>query len=47
MFEALSNGTYDYYNSSFSTGGGCGMPTWFPGQYQTDIIRDKALGHIE
>ncbi|EFJ52546.1 hypothetical protein VOLCADRAFT_86751 [Volvox carteri f. nagariensis] len=43
--DALTDGTYNLYNSSFSLN--CGPSQAMMGQYQTDVIRDKALAYIE
>ena len=45
-FEALTTGTYALYNSTFSLNCGPSTPP-LSGQYQTDLIRDKALAYIE
>ncbi|KXZ50457.1 hypothetical protein GPECTOR_16g631 [Gonium pectorale] len=44
LFDALTQGTYSLMNSCFATNGAPNK--CFPGQYQTDIIRDKALGYL-
>ncbi|GFR47079.1 hypothetical protein Agub_g8766 [Astrephomene gubernaculifera] len=46
VFDALTDGVYKYYDSSFSLD--CApRSTSYSGQYQTDVIRDKALSYIE
>ncbi|PNH10957.1 Arylsulfatase [Tetrabaena socialis] len=45
VFDALTVNAYNLTNSCFSLNG---SPTkCFPGQYQTDLIRDKALGYLD
>lgn len=42
--DALTLGTYELYNSCFSTD--CGDDECFPNQYQTDIITNKTVSNI-
>ncbi|GLI61011.1 hypothetical protein VaNZ11_003273 [Volvox africanus] len=43
--DALTDGTYNFYNSTFSLN--CATSHTMSGLYQTDIIRDKALSYLE
>jgi N-acetylglucosamine-6-sulfatase len=45
-FDVLTNGTYNYWASTWSLD--CGTTSRpMSGQYQTDVLRDKALKYIE
>ncbi|GFR41740.1 hypothetical protein Agub_g2493 [Astrephomene gubernaculifera] len=44
VFDALTVGTYSPYGSCFALNGG--RDNCYPGLYQTDIIRDKALSYL-
>ncbi|GIL62033.1 hypothetical protein Vafri_16345 [Volvox africanus] len=43
--DALTDGTYNFYNSTFSLN--CATSQTMSGLYQTDIIRDKALSYLD